>query len=64
MSWYEPFWLKNAKLWTEPGMNRDHLWRYFTHNGLIQAVGYIPPQLLSHPDLQVEDAKVHGSLLV
>jgi len=54
----KPLWLKNAKLWTGARNGTEVIYGdIFLDNGLIQAVGYIPPQLLSHPDLQVEDVK-------
>jgi hypothetical protein len=54
----KPLWLKNAKLWTGTGNGTEVIYGdILLDKGLIQAVGYIPPRLLSHPDLRVEDAK-------
>ncbi|KIM80183.1 hypothetical protein PILCRDRAFT_73396 [Piloderma croceum F 1598] len=54
----KPLWLKNAKLWTGARNGTEVIYGdILLDKGLIQAVGYIPPRLLSHPDLRVEDAK-------
>jgi hypothetical protein len=54
----KPLWLKNAKLWTGARNGTEVIYGdILLDKGLIQAVGYIPPRLLNHPDLRVEDAK-------
>lgn len=52
-----PLWLKNAKLWTGAFNGTEVIYGdVLLDKGLIQAVGYIPPELLSRSDLRVVDA--------
>lgn len=52
-----PLWLKNAKIITGARNGTEVIYGdILLDKGLIQAVGYIPPQLLNHSDLHVEDA--------
>lgn len=53
-----PLWLRNAKIWTGARNGTEFIYGdILLDSGLIKAVGYIPPRLLKHPDLQIEDAK-------
>lgn len=53
-----PLWLRNAKIWTGARNGTEFIFGdILLDNGLIKAVGYIPPRLLQHPELQIEDAK-------
>jgi hypothetical protein len=54
----KPLWLKNAKLWTGAFNGTEVIYGdILLDKGLIQAIGYIPPELLSHSNVQAEDAK-------
>jgi hypothetical protein len=58
LSGTKPLWLKNAKIWSGSRNGTEFIYGdILLDKGLIKAVGYIPPQLLSHPELRVEDAK-------
>lgn len=59
-----PLWLKNARIWTAARNGTEIFFGdILLENGLIKAVGYIPPRLLKHPKLEVHNMQGNVSKL-